>query len=349
MRETLEICVELDSLARETYRQLAAAASNRDLRGTLRDLGDDERVHVSWWEELLHAWDDGLLPDIINDSEEIMRDLERRRAEVAALLPEDLSGMSDRELIAMAARLEFFMISPVFSDLIDLVEPAQAKVRHRAYRNHLRKLTGLIERLEGSDALVGFLARVLDRVSEDNRKLAAQATHDALTGLKNRRSLDEHLSQWLSWSGRYGRPLGILLVDIDNLKAINDASGHDVGDRALTAVAETLERIVRGSDLVARYGGDEFVIVAPERGDEAVQSLAGRIVRAARALTIQSNDGDELTASVSVGSAAVRPLHAPLSPASVLSMADQSLYAAKREGRNRAGETRVLGSTEWPA
>lgn len=342
MREILEQCVKLDGFARQTYERLASAAVDPGLRATLETLAREEGDHCDWWLDLIGSYDEGLLPDIVSEPSEVMGELTERWADMARLVPEDLSALSSRELLAIAARLEFFMILPVFGELIDLVEPGQAGKRHAAYGRHLEHLTDAIAELSADDPLVAFMADVLKRVATDNRALTRHATRDALTGLRNRRSLDGQLRQWLAWSQRYARPLGVLLVDLDEFKAINDGLGHQAGDRVLALVADALEGSVRGSDMVARYGGDEFAIIAPEADEGEAGALAERIVTALRELRIPM-DGGEVAVSLSVGIAVVPAGSAEVTPETVLSTADRSLYEAKNAGRDRAGRTLLAG------
>ena len=344
MRDILENCVRLDTFAYRTYSRLADAAE-AGLKETLQVLAREERMHAEWWEELLRAWDAGLLPDIVTDSAVVADELDRRYEELRTVVPDDVTGLSPRELLGLAARLEFYMLLPVFGELIDLVEPGQARRRHSAYRHHLETLTRAIDDIGDHDPLVAFLADVLRRVADDNRALSSHATRDALTGLRNRRSLDGHLRQWLAWSSRYGRPLGVLLVDLDEFKPVNDRFGHAAGDETLRAAASVMEASVRGSDMVARYGGDEFVVVAPESGVAEIESLASRVLGAMRDVEIETEKG-VVRPTVSVGAAVLMPGMAAPTPEGLLSAADQSLYGAKKAGRDRVGVTQVIGDPQ---
>ena len=168
-------------------------------------------------------------------------------------------------------------------------------------------------------------------------KLAEGALHDALTGLYNRRHLDERLSAELAAAQRHQRPVTLLMVDVDHFKEVNDAHGHLAGDEALKMVASVLREAVRKEDVLARYGGEEFVVVARETALDGGQALAERI-RSAVERTTCPWQGRELGVTVSIG-VTVSVGHAGFvqgrSEREILEAADRALYLAKSLGRNR--------------
>jgi diguanylate cyclase (GGDEF)-like protein len=172
----------------------------------------------------------------------------------------------------------------------------------------------------------GILGWVLGR-KEDALK-AASAT-DALTGLWNRRHLHARLSQEIRRASRYGNPLALLLVDLDRLKSINDKSGHNAGDIALRRVASCLRRTCRASDIPARYGGDEFIVLVPGSSADKALELAERILEAVR------NDDPASPLTVSIGVSDLERAGST-SPEALRDSADRALYAAKAAGRDRA-------------
>ncbi|MFW6170698.1 MAG: GGDEF domain-containing protein [Planctomycetota bacterium] len=160
----------------------------------------------------------------------------------------------------------------------------------------------------------------------------SEARTDPLTSLPNRRALDESLSQWLSEWTRHGRPLSVLMIDIDHFKAFNDTYGHQVGDAVLKQVAQLLERSIRESDIAGRFGGEEMVVLLP---DTEVAEACATAVRIRREV-IQTpfiDQGRPLHVTVSVGSA--QCLRGELAEG-LIRRADEALYAAKEAGRNQA-------------
>jgi len=162
--------------------------------------------------------------------------------------------------------------------------------------------------------------------------LRQAAATDALTELLNRRWMEPFLKRELARARRQSTPVGFVMIDLDNFKHINDARGHQVGDQVLCHVAKTLATRLRGSDLLIRYGGDEFLAVLPETGAEDAAALAESIrdlLSAEPALV----DGGAVPLQASFGVAVVAPPES-LSAREVIHRADEALYQAKRGGRN---------------
>lgn len=175
------------------------------------------------------------------------------------------------------------------------------------------------------------------RLETLNSELLRQAIHDGLTGLFNRSYLDEALPRELARAERDGRPIGLLILDIDHFKQVNDRHGHGAGDRVLARVARLVRTLVRAGDIPCRYGGDELVAVMPgATREEAMQ--AGERIRSSVADDRAVADVDPVTVSIGV---AVYPEDAT-SATDLFRHADRALYEAKDLGRNRvAGATHV--------
>jgi two-component system, cell cycle response regulator len=167
-------------------------------------------------------------------------------------------------------------------------------------------------------------------------RLAEGAQLDPLTGLYNRRHFDERLSEELSASLRHGRPLSLLLADLDLFKKVNDVHGHLAGDEVLRLSALVLRDAVRKEDVLARYGGEEFVVLARETALSGGRALGERLRRAVERSACLWK-GTELRITVSVGvavSTRLAPFVAGESGLALVAWADRALYLAKQAGRN---------------
>jgi diguanylate cyclase (GGDEF)-like protein len=166
------------------------------------------------------------------------------------------------------------------------------------------------------------------------QRVKAQAEYDAatdpLTGLHNRRSAYEALEQMVARSRRSGAPLGVLILDLDLFKQVNDRYGHETGDMALAEVAHLLARSCRLGDVVARVGGEEFLILLPDTHDRGTLVVAEKIRSLVAAMVVPA---DKVRMTVSIGAATLE--RDDLSTGILLQRADTALYQAKEAGRNR--------------
>jgi two-component system cell cycle response regulator len=176
--------------------------------------------------------------------------------------------------------------------------------------------------------------RFTERLRESVQSSMEMAVMDPLTGLYNRRFLDTRMGVMFNESALRARSLSLLVLDVDHFKSVNDSFGHDVGDEVLREFADRVRACTRGIDLVARFGGEEVVVVLPDTALEAAQAVAERIRERVNAETFSIRDNTQrIQVTVSIGVASRRAGDA--SPADMMKRADDALYRAKAAGRNR--------------
>jgi len=181
------------------------------------------------------------------------------------------------------------------------------------------------------------LEEFFDLLLELNAKLEEIARKDEIMQIWNRRAFNEQINNTHNFSVRYMRPYSIIIVDLDHFKNYNDLYGHQKGDQVLQAVAQTISNSCRITDFVARYGGEEIVVLLPETEAKSSLVIAERIISSIRDLNIEHADNENLgivTASVGVSSFLPDKNKAE-SWEDVLKKADEALYRAKNTGRNR--------------
>ncbi|MEX2482831.1 MAG: diguanylate cyclase [Gammaproteobacteria bacterium] len=237
-------------------------------------------------------------------------------------------------------RLLYIILLTAHSDDDRLVEAFEAgaddflakPVNVRELEGRLRAAKRIITLQSELRRKIESLRELNSNLTDANRRLFDVAHQDALTGLPNRRLMVEQLRQ--AWAGyqRRHKPFALALVDIDHFKRVNDDYGHDAGDKVLTRIGKILRRQIRAEDSVARFGGEEFLILMPDTDVDAAARLAER-VRAAIAGESFIAAGREwsVTASVGIASTAQKTL----SWESLFKAADVALYEAKAAGRDR--------------
>jgi diguanylate cyclase (GGDEF)-like protein len=213
----------------------------------------------------------------------------------------------------------------------------------------LRNLMGAIRQIEEGDLEVQIPVTTLDEVGEltqafnratrlihhQREQLLRDTVTDGLTGTYNQRYFRKMLHQELERAHRTKDPVSLLMIDLDHFKHYNDTMGHEFGNELLKKVGALIRESLREVDLVARYGGDEFVVILPQTNAEEARPLAQRILNAVAACGLRwpEADGSQATLSLSIGGASF-PQHGHLADM-IIQKADAALYAAKRSGRNR--------------
>jgi two-component system chemotaxis family response regulator WspR len=243
-------------------------------------------------------------------------------------------AMRDVPIIVLSTKEEPVVKSAAFAagandylvklpDRIELV----ARIRY-----HSRSYINLLQRDEAYRALRQSQQQLL----EANLELRRLTHSDGLTGLSNRRYLDEYLSAEWRRGARDQSELSMLMIDVDNFKLYNDTYGHVAGDKVLKQIASTVEGCLgRSGDLAARFGGEEFAVVLPGTSIAGVRLLAEKIRREVEALRLpHSNSSAGRYVTISIGGAATVPAH-EFAMTSLIETADLALYRAKRDGKNR--------------
>ena len=232
-----------------------------------------------------------------------IRSLERtRHVPILAIADADSNA---RMLRGLEIGVNDYLLRPI--DKNELLARARTQIRKRRYTDHLR-----------------------DNVQHS----IEMSITDALTGLHNRRYMETHLTTLAEQAAGRGKPLALMMLDIDFFKSINDSYGHDAGDDVLREFAVRMRKSIRGIDLACRYGGEEFVIVMPETDLHVAGMVAERLRRSIANEPFAVHKGDRrLDVTVSIGLSTLEQKGEPLSD--VLKRADTALYRAKNDGRNR--------------
>jgi diguanylate cyclase (GGDEF)-like protein/PAS domain S-box-containing protein len=241
-------------------------------------------------------------------------------AEIVGMSPEALSehvqGLVDEPPPAVAERRLFARDLSILCEEFEIVRPSRSVVRWVTRRMH-----GVPE--------IGQMIICTDITAEVDLAAAQErlALYDRLTGLMNRRGMTSAIQRETSRAMRAGASMSVALLDIDHFKRINDKHGHDMGDLVLKLVATTISKAIRTSDLVARWGGEEFLLLLPDTNVEGARVVAERVRNAVASLAPPCG-----TVTISVG---IAELTRGEAGKDVLKRADAMLYEAKGSGRNR--------------
>ena len=212
----------------------------------------------------------------------------------------------------------------------------------KALQSNLRHLIWQVERVtEGDysqkvDYLGEFSAAFNDMTSklrDTNGQLIRLASLDGLTQISNRMTLDQFICTAFTQAKEQEEELSLLLLDLDHFKKINDFYGHHAGDQVLVEISRVLKKQFRESDMVGRYGGEEFLAVLPRTDVDKAEKVGNRVLQAVRKAVIKIDSGMEVSVTVSVGVSGIRP--EDTSGEDIVKRSDMALYKAKNNGRNR--------------
>ena len=249
-----------------------------------------------------------LVSTLLNDSDglrlasQIKSQEETRHVPLLVLVDEDDNPLM---LKALEMGINDYLTVPV--DKNEMVARVRTQIRRKKYQETLK--------------------------SQYQKRLSMAIT-DGLTGLYNRHYLNTHLANMVKQALRNGKHLSLMILDMDHFKFVNDTHGHDAGDMVLKQLAKLMIDSSRSSELAARFGGEEFIILMPETEPTAAASAAGRMREIVEAADFKINDkGDTIKRTVSIGVANLHPDGD--SAESLLKRADEALYEAKNSGRNK--------------
>jgi diguanylate cyclase (GGDEF)-like protein len=261
--------------------------------------------------------------------EEVLPDTERLLQNIHLLI--DLQRENSTELLSLSdetadANRQRFMLYALFTIFASLAVGSIAVYSGNKLTRQLEEMNNYLEEKisERTESLLDTQKELL----EDNTNLARLASTDPLTGLFNRNYMNDILQREYSRYQRYGQLFGIILIDVDHFKRVNDIHGHDVGDMVLTQVAQQLKAAVRNTDFVGRWGGEEFLICCSTTDTGDIEAIAEnvRIIIAESEFEIVEN------LTVSLGCALIHPKE---DIGSLIKRSDVALYEAKHGGRNQ--------------
>jgi diguanylate cyclase (GGDEF)-like protein len=234
----------------------------------------------------------------------------------------------DNSIQALKSGAFDYVLKP-FEDLDVVVDAAQRAVKE-------------LSNIRRQQALVNTLALQNQELDSLNKEFRELAIRDGLTGLFNHRYAHERLQEEFDRSARFGRDLTVIFIDVDHFKFFNDTNGHQAGDQVLQTLAEIMTNATRESDTVARWGGEEFIVVAPETNGKAACELAEKIRHAVAAYPFP-HAGQQPLGFVSLSLGVASRCAQTETAEKLLRHADDAVYRAKDAGRNR---TIYLGAPE---
>jgi diguanylate cyclase (GGDEF)-like protein len=326
LEHIVEKCVAIEKKAVDLYRKFAEDAGSEELKRFWRELSNEEIGHVDHWIQLLSLIEQGLAPEIFESLQSLKEQVDELYERIEKLEKQGLSPIDTTSAFAIACHLEFYMLNREFASLLRFMRGIlEEKGVEDSYGMHLAKFFEGLERFSESSELK-LLGETIYRVFLENRELQLQSHTDPLTGLFNKRGFLQAVVPLAHLARRKNYSTGVMMIDIDSFKQVNDTHGHARGDEILKVVTESIIANTRRSDIVARYGGDEFLVYLSELEGQYLIDIGEKIRRG-----IEEDTRKLIPVTVSVGVA-----HAKLGKEvqkdlqELLEKADYCLYQAKQ-------------------
>lgn len=337
MQTIVRLCREIDETARDVYATLGTLPCPDDVSRFWTHMSLEEADHVLFWLRAEESKQLLGMPDMFEDAEEVVSELSRDLSRSRELLAQ-IDGSCDVAAgFTLAYRMEFYLLHPAFELLFRVLRPCAGEPDPTdEYETHISEFVEMLSRYGNASPELELLGETLHRLLRENRRLARQSTNDELTQMLNRRGFFAIATQLAHMASRSGSRVGVMMIDIDYFKQINDSQGHAAGDIALQEAARLIASRLRASDLVGRYGGDEFVVLA------SPVTLGGtRVLAEAIHSAVADPRSLHIALTVSIGFAEDELGDQPDQDVlRLLAAADSALYEAKRSGRNSISEAR---------
>ena len=331
----VNLCHSLDQIAFDAYTKLGNKCENKKLKAFWQQMADDEESHLEFWAGWQDIARDRPLPQVFDDPEPVIDELREILNQTSELVKSCDTLTKDREALILAYRLEFHLLHPAFEQLFHSLRMLPSDEKHidmeEEYEAHIERFIEALAAHGHMTPEMELVGLTLKRIWNYNRNLALLASQDSLTGLLNMRSFLRTAQQFAHLAQRQNENLGIMMLDIDNFKQVNDRYGHQQGDRVLQEIAQLIKSNFRASDIVARYGGEEFIVLLFGLDNESLRTVAETIRR-----LIEKAAPNGIMTTISIGVANGRigeSVSKDLN--SLISQADSHMYSAKKKGKNQ--------------
>lgn len=332
--EIIKICLRIDIIAHTFYKSLSQTAHNQELKDFWLDISNEEKTHIDFWRKTLIFAKDGMLPQIFNEPEEIKKEIQDAAENIRKSLADKNIGKNVISDFMAAFKVEFYGLHPGLAPLFNIMKLVSDEVNPEdMYDKHILKFLNMFSKYSSSkDNDVSVIGEALLRLWKDNRILSQQCYTDELTTLLNRRGFFKIIIPMLELARRNKTMIALMITDIDHFKQINDNFGHQAGDRILAEMHKIFRKTFRASDLVCRYGGDEFIMFCPEIKEGGGKVIAEKLKKAVSKIKMQG-----AKATLSIGVIETIPdikndIENELE--NFIKKADELLYKVKESGRN---------------
>jgi len=332
LTDIVKLCLALDQKSSNIYTRLSSLAEIDDLKRFWKEMSEEELTHVEFWKRLVEMAENHMMPQVFDNPEETKSELEAIDNKVNTLWKQFENRVTISDAFILAYRMEFYLLHPALATLFHYMKGIGTKANPEdTYESHIEKFIDTFRQYGEVTPELELLGETLQSLWKKNRDLARKSSLDELTEIFNRRGFFDTIKPLLHLSRRNRYPVGIMMTDIDDFKKVNDTYGHQKGDDVLKTITKVLKSNVRGSDIVGRYGGEEFIIFFYGVDEDVVYHIADTIRK-----EIEEDTRNDIPVTMSIGiSQGFVSNDVENTIMTLIGRADACLYRAKRDGKNR--------------
>jgi len=330
--EIINICLSIEQFASEAYENFSSDSRNDELQIFWQEMSEEEITHINFWKNIKEIADIKGLPPVFDDPHSTRDELIIIENKSKRLLENWESYKKLEDAFSLAYRMEFYMLHPAFETLFHTLKPLGGGLDpEEAYEAHINSFIEMLAKYGTLTPELELLGETIQHMWRENRKLVSQVNTDSLTKILNRRGFLLIAKQLFYIAQRDQEAIGVLMIDIDDFKSINDNYGHIKGDQVLKAVADIISNSTRKSDVIGRWGGEEFIILIPKSNHDVICDVAEKVRR-----YVETTEPFGIPVTISIGVS-----HEMISSDdeseffSMVHQADQYLYMAKQKGKNQ--------------
>ncbi len=333
LQSILYICKEIDVIASKLYTKISHKIVDEEEKEFWQNMAAEEREHVLFWKNAIVYSVENTIPEIFVDENVVYEDLKKSK-ELAIKLLESIEQREDtKSYFTTAYWMEFYLLYPS----LDLIFHYMAILSNchnpeTDYEKHLLRFVDGFKRFGNVSQEMELLGSLLNSIWKRNRELVTMSMYDTLTKVFNRKGINDLMISYSSLAKRNRYNTGLLMIDIDNFKKVNDTYGHQLGDEVLKEVSDRLSKSLRKSDLLGRFGGEEFIVFLTNIEYDEIKKIAEKLISIISESPIQKI---EVTISIGCCMTETQTLGEDEMISKMISCADAKLYSAKKNGKNR--------------
>ncbi len=325
-------CIELEKVAYSTYSSISNNIKDEKLSLFFKEMANEELGHIQFWEHTQMLVKSSVVEHIMDREEEMLKEISDTY-KIAFNLKERIKSQDNlKNIFTLSLYLETYLMRPSFVIVFEFVKNiSNIKNPLDSYKLHLERFINKFKEQNIDNLELTSIAGIIFQLYKENLELSRLNQVDILSGLLNRRGLFSTLHSIVHILSRDKKPCGMIMIDIDNFKRINDEYGHQLGDQVISAVGSIIKSCIRKSDIAGRYGGEEFLVLLPDIKSGNIKNVAENI-----RLKISEEFKNRIPITISAGCSYLEKIdRADEDLMNLIRIADGNMYVSKREGKNR--------------